>query len=399
MTTISDLIKLLPEVREGVDVCMKSDENSRNMENAEMHAIVKTCNKLLIDEKRKDSITFREEVMSLLVATKWELFQIKDPSISKDEFEEVICIKNHQFVRRPDFGDNPTCECCRSQIWRRLQNYYRCKLCGFKCHFSCTNNVHRKCVGIKFRSPNFKAILDIRPESSLYEQNFQCYDCGKEISLDDLDDSYEMAKLCDYSGKYFCGSCHWDDEMPIPARLALNTDSRKRGISRSSKEILQYIFRKPLIKAEDKNKTAFCIDDHLNPMKKYREDILRMKRYFTVCRHPSCCEFVELLQNYQHYLETSDMYSLKDLYEIKKGRLVENIGKVLTNFRKHISSNCDICQELGYICELCNDKEVIYPFNEGVVQCCYCSNGYHIRCFLRVSAKCPNCERIKSDSE
>uniref|UniRef100_A0A0N4Z911 Phorbol-ester/DAG-type domain-containing protein n=1 Tax=Parastrongyloides trichosuri TaxID=131310 RepID=A0A0N4Z911_PARTI len=396
MTTISDLMKLLPEVQEGVDSYLKEeDDKGKNKRDKELFAIVKTCNALLTDETRKDPILFREEVMSLLVATKWELFQLKDPLISKDEFEEVICIKDHQFVRRPDFGDNPICECCKAQIWRRIQNYYRCKACGFKCHFSCTNNVHRNCVGAKVRSPNFKIIMDIRPETSLYEQEFKCYDCGKDISLDDQDETYEVAKLCDYSGKYFCGDCHWGDEMPIPARLALNIDSRKRKVSRSSKEILQCIFKKALIRAEEYNRTGFCIDDNLNPMKKYRGDIIRMKPYFTVCTHSSCLAVVKVLKNYQHYLEEDEYYSLRDLYEIQKGKVVEEIGKVLKGFRKHISAGCKTCKEIGYSCELCDDKETIYQFDEDIVQCYYCSNGYHVRCFLAVSAKCPNCARLK----
>ena len=32
------------------------------------------------------------------------------------------------------------------------------------------------------------------------------------------------ARLCDYSGQYFCEECHWNDLVVIPARVVHNWD-------------------------------------------------------------------------------------------------------------------------------------------------------------------------------
>ena len=32
------------------------------------------------------------------------------------------------------------------------------------------------------------------------------------------------ARLCDYSGQYFCEECHWNDSVVIPARVVHNWD-------------------------------------------------------------------------------------------------------------------------------------------------------------------------------
>ena len=32
------------------------------------------------------------------------------------------------------------------------------------------------------------------------------------------------ARLCDYTGQYFCEECHWNDLVVIPARVVHNWD-------------------------------------------------------------------------------------------------------------------------------------------------------------------------------
>ena len=32
------------------------------------------------------------------------------------------------------------------------------------------------------------------------------------------------ARLCDYSGQYYCDECHWNDVVVIPARVVHNWD-------------------------------------------------------------------------------------------------------------------------------------------------------------------------------
>jgi len=34
----------------------------------------------------------------------------------------------------------------------------------------------------------------------------------------------EEARLCDYSGLYYCSNCHWNDLATLPARVLHNWD-------------------------------------------------------------------------------------------------------------------------------------------------------------------------------
>ncbi len=36
---------------------------------------------------------------------------------------------------------------------------------------------------------------------------------------------------CDYNGAYYCGNCHWNDAMVIPARVIHNWDLETHKVS------------------------------------------------------------------------------------------------------------------------------------------------------------------------
>ncbi|XP_071977141.1 pleckstrin homology domain-containing family M member 3 isoform X2 [Engystomops pustulosus] len=59
-------------------------------------------------------------------------------------------------------------------------------------------------------------------ERGLTAQSFKCAGCQRPIGL-----TSEKAKVCSYSGWYYCSSCHVDDGFIIPARLVHNWDTSK----------------------------------------------------------------------------------------------------------------------------------------------------------------------------
>lgn len=48
-------------------------------------------------------------------------------------------------------------------------------------------------------------------------------DCILSINLEFLSGSDE-ARICDYSGLYYCANCHWNDSLVMPARVMHNWD-------------------------------------------------------------------------------------------------------------------------------------------------------------------------------
>jgi hypothetical protein len=96
------------------------------------------------------------------------------------------------------------------------------------------------------------------------------------------------------------------------------------------------------------------------------------------------------LKRHQHFVESADVYSLSDLVELSEGRLEAEMRAILCTFTQHIKRDCQVCAPEcasgspmqtcagnGFICELCVDKSVIFPFDENVRACKLCCAVYH----------------------
>lgn len=88
------------------------------------------------------------------------------------------------------------------------------------------------------------------------------------------------------------------------------------------------------------------------------------------------------------------MYSMADLIATENGNLIGFLTKICQTFDKHIRS-CDICTGKGFICEICSNREAIFPYDDGSVKCDICNAVFHRACWLRKNLKCPKCIRIK----
>jgi len=54
------------------------------------------------------------------------------------------------------------------------------------------------------------------------------------------------------------------------------------------------------------------------------------------------------------------------------------------------------CLSRGHICEMCDKRDVIFPFQgSAVAQCPHCHALFHALCFQTI-ANCPKCMRIES---
>lgn len=54
-------------------------------------------------------------------------------------------------------------------------------------------------------------------------------------------------------------------------------------------------------------------------------------------------------------------YSVSDLLDVPNGSLVQQLQKVVEFAKDHVL-NCSLCSQKGFICEVCDDPRVIYPF-------------------------------------
>lgn len=98
------------------------------------------------------------------------------------------------------------------------------------------------------------------------------------------------------------------------------------------------------------------------------------------------------------------MYSLQDLIDISSGRLSCSLTEIHTTFAKHIKLDCEVsssvqhrparevtfartltiacvyvqrCQAKGFVCELCKEGDILFPFDSHTSVCHECSAVFH----------------------
>ncbi|XP_035265347.1 pleckstrin homology domain-containing family M member 3 [Anguilla anguilla] len=88
--------------------------------------------------------------------------------------------------------------------------------------------------------------------------------------------------------------------------------------------------------------------------------------------------------------ESSAPYTSKGA--VIEGKLAPFLSKVIKFASSHVYS-CSLCSEKGFICELCHNGQVIYPFQESATKRCEgCGAVFHAECRMRAQP-CPRCVR------
>ncbi|XP_022082181.1 differentially expressed in FDCP 8 homolog A-like isoform X3 [Acanthaster planci] len=351
----------------------------------------------------------RRELVNRLVQLRMKLLEIKEGMEKDPDIKQVL---GHKFVKRKGKSSNHQCDTCNSIIWGMLQSWHRCYECGFSCHSKCLNFVKRQCASTKARSvPRISMdnrntgantqqiskrgyIMDICPEIGLAAQNYRCAECRTQLSFSDTADP----RQCDYDGHYYCSLCHWNDTEVIPARVIHNWDFNTRKVCRQSKQFLKLMQRRAVLCVQDLNPMLFNYVEELSQIKKLREEILVMKMYFLSCRKAMEDKLLLQLQNRPHFVDSPETYSLQDLIDTKDSTLLSTLSGIHGNYAVHIKIECPLCQARGFICELCNSDEVLYPFDMIAAVCSHCSAVFHRDCFFKHSGECPKCKRLSRRS-
>uniref|UniRef100_A0A1I7Y2G2 Phorbol-ester/DAG-type domain-containing protein n=1 Tax=Steinernema glaseri TaxID=37863 RepID=A0A1I7Y2G2_9BILA len=371
-----------------VDMIQKERRQNPDLDRmGELAIAVEYCKQRLTD----DSGLNRKQVMERLVELRLEMQESKSGLEAGDK--TLARVAGHEFVLQPANGRNPYCEACMSTIWRIIQQWRRCRVCGYRAHDKCLERVRRTCAGVKVARPGFQLKTDICKERGLAFQNYKCAECKHPLSFEKGAD-FEP-RLCDMEGLYFCRFCHFNDRMVIPARVVHNMDTERYPVSRGAKQLLTIVDKKPLLDLQALNPALFKVDDRLKQMQEMRRNILFMKCYFMCCKKAQKLRILQYLNRHQHFVETSDLYSLNDLQQLVAGRLIPEIAGIVEVFRKHIVEECETCLGKAFICELCNDKSLLFPFSRNVGICPECCNVFHEKCFDRASRYCPRCKRRK----
>ncbi|CAL8382265.1 unnamed protein product [Arctogadus glacialis] len=346
---------------------------------------IEECKRLILElpehsERQKDTVV-------KLIHLRLKLQELKEP---EEEEPNLRVLLEHRFSKEKSKSVKQTCDKCSAIIWGLIQTWYTCTGCYYRCHSKCMNLINKPCVRSKV-SHQSEYQLSICPEIGLDRQDYRCAECRTPVSLRGVPSE---ARQCDYTGQYYCSTCHWNDTAIVPARVIHNWEFEPRKVCRSSMRYLALMMSRPVLKLKEINPLLFNFVEELVEIRKLRQDVLLMKPYFITCKEAMEARLLFQLHERQHFVENDDMYSLQDLIEVASGRLSCSLTEIHTTFAKHIKLDCERCQAKGFVCELCKEGDILYPFDSHTSVCHDCSAVFHRDCYYDNSTTCPRCARM-----
>jgi len=344
--------------------------------------------KELIYTKSEDSPE-RGQLIEKLIGLRLRKTELENPANVTNNGNSKT-IYGHEFRLKESSAETERyCEVCLTVVWGVIHTWYSCISCHICCHEKCLNSLKRMCASKKI-SESSTHLMTICKERGMAAQNYKCFECQTPISYKS---GGVEPRQCDYTGNYYCPTCHWNDETVIPARILHNWDFIPRRVCRASKQYLRLMYHRPVLAVEQHNKYLLNYVEELSEVKKLRSEILLMKSYFLSCQLAMQSKLLLLLEGRQHFVDNADYYSVHDLVELVNEKLLPNIVNVHASFAAHIKVDCASCRGKGYYCEICQKPEILFPFDNICMLCKECSNVYHKHCFTKAAFGCPKCER------
>eukprot|EP01135_Chromosphaera_perkinsii_P007858 Nk52_evm50s1020 gene=Nk52_evmTU50s1020 len=343
------------------------------------------------DEINRNELDIDSELKSCSLSTKDCRSPALDDGKRKDrglvDFSNKYCdsmskigtyveTKGHTFVET-QFIKPTKCDECSSIMWGLYKQGYQCSNCGYNCHKRCLNNIFKACALCSRANESFS--LQICPErNGLVDQNFKCFKCFSPISLlpnggtsvnqntlkrggkSKAGACVRIARLCDYSGKYYCDDCHWDDVSVIPARVIHNWDFSRRKVSREAKHFISSFMKKKSLNLEELNPLLF---DHVAELCKCRDayqelafidDLLyrcrhaakapAIKAHIGTFRRVAVASEKERKKRERGVLSEFDiLFSLEDLCKVNDKRLLPHLSSIREAFLDHVTESCRSC--------------------------------------------------------
>ncbi|XP_071519508.1 uncharacterized protein Plekhm1 [Panulirus ornatus] len=230
-------------------------------------------------------------------------------------------------------------------------------------------------------------------EEGLDSQLYQCHQCKSYIGM-----IYGKPRVCSYNSRYYCYECHEDEVAMIPARIIHNWDLSAHPVCTANARWLAAIQHQPLIDLRTVNPKLYCHVDDLAEIQMLRTQLLYVRAYLFTCRSGVGEQLRKLLWPREHMYEHVHLFSVADLQLVASGQLVVLVRQAVTFGRDHVGQ-CEVCSPRGFICELCTDNDIIYPFQLGSTYTCgICYGVYHAMC-ARGQKECPRCIRRAARKE
>ncbi|XP_034425781.1 pleckstrin homology domain-containing family M member 1 [Hippoglossus hippoglossus] len=257
-----------------------------------------------------------------------------------------------------------------------------------------TGNLHRL---VQHRLKEDGALLvhlcAVPSEKGLDSQSFKCAGCPQKIGP-----SLGRARLCEFSGQYYCDSCHHGDTTIIPSRMVHNWDLTQREVSKKALRLLSQVEHEPLLNLEQLNPELVKHSGSMAQTHNLRQRLRLLGDYLLTCRSGAYKKLQARMGQRTYLLESSHLYSVVDLQEIAEGQYAIYLMTLLQFASRHVFQ-CDLCTQRGFICQICHAHDTIFPFQfDSTTRCIDCKAVFHLACKAPGSS-CPRCQRMEKYRE
>lgn len=193
--------------------------------------------------------------------------------------------------------------------------------------------------------------------------------------------------------------------------------------------LLEEIYTYPLFYVSLLNPSLYIRSNLLGSARSKRQQLSYMKSFIEVCRlatlEASCFQAIP-----NHITNDIDLWSMSDIFDARSKYLHKTLDAIIVKCEKHIS-NClvniigyiysqtvnfswnfndfsclpffiivKLCKERGFLCELCHNNNIIYPWMCDVIRCQSCGSCFHEKCWktckLQYNNYCSRCSRIEA---
>lgn len=231
-------------------------------------------------------------------------------------------------------------------------------------------------------------VTTIPREVGLDAQDFRCPMCRKPIGA-----AFSKFGICGVDGLYYCSDCmQAGGEMPIPSRVLRSWDWKPRPVSDRGRAFIEANQDNVIIRIDQHNPTLYDHVPALKTMKALREKLQIASMYLFNCRESIADDFRRRVWPRDHLYNDIHAYSISDINQLHSGLLEKQIHGFLKHAIDHVM-HCSLCRQKGFLCEICEAHDVIYPFQtESTYRCPHCFSVYHADCANRID-DCPKCVR------
>ena len=84
--------------------------------------------------------------------------------------------------------------------------------------------------------------------------------------------------------------------------------------------------------------------------------------------------------------------------DINNGSLLPFLQRINSIFEGHIKQ-CILCKAKGFVCEICKQDPILFPFEKEAAVCPFCQGAFHRHCFKELQdcgKECVRCVRLRA---